>query len=73
MTASDNEHVHTFEPWEGEMGVYRCACGASGYRRDGEVVAHKKQWTRHGAPSVRPVGDEAIDGGARVAPKKGTE
>lgn len=70
MTALDNGHEHTFEPWPGECGVYRCTCGASGYRRDGAVVPHKKPWTQREAPSARP--SEASAEGW-VEPKKGAE
>jgi hypothetical protein len=73
VTAQENTHEHAWEPWPGECGVYRCACGASGYRQAGEVRAHRKTWEPREAPSVRQVGDEEIQGGARVAPKKGAE
>lgn len=45
-----SDHEHTWEPVQGEMGQYTCACGVSGYRRavfrhmkGPPIVEHKKQ------------------------------
>lgn len=81
MTASDSGHEHTFTPVEGEMGLYRCACGATGYRASDGLRAHVKPRTVREQPSVRLAeGTSALagsdwhaPGGSWVEPKKGAE
>ena len=64
---------HVWEPEQGECGVYRCECGASGYRSRRGIRAHRKPLERLEQPDVLEMADECVEGGGRVSRKRGAE
>jgi len=49
-------HVHIWTPVAGERAVYRCACSASGSRRDGgEIRAFRQPRPIAASPTARAI------------------
>jgi hypothetical protein len=48
--------LHTWSPVQGARGMYRCSCGASGWRDivDGIISAHKKPHPERVRATRRP-------------------
>ena len=38
-----SDHVHDWQPIEGECAKYACTCGATGYRARGGIREHKEK------------------------------
>ena len=73
------DHVHDWQPLQGQFNRYTCACGSSGYRTrsgefKGQIVAHKdaKTQTKYTTPptetTARPTGGPSSNapGGRRL-------